>query len=148
MLDIRLIRAEPDHVKRELAKVGFPPEEIDALVEADRRRREALHAVEQLRAERTTGSKAIRDLADATERDRAIAAQRALGDRIVAGEAAATAAEGEFERRMLEVPNLPHPDVPVGPDESANVVVRTEGTPRTFDFPPLPHWDLGTRLGI
>jgi seryl-tRNA synthetase len=135
-------------VKRELAKVGFAPEEIDALLEADRRRREALHAVEQLRAERTTGSKAIRDLADATERERAIAAQRALGDRIVAAEAAATAAEGEFERRMLEVPNLPHPDVPVGPDESANVVVRTEGTPRTFDFPPLPHWDLGTRLGI
>jgi seryl-tRNA synthetase len=148
MLDIRLIRAEPDHVKRELAKVGFPPEEIDALLEADRRRREALHAVERLRAERTTGSKAIRDLADAAERERAIAAQRTLGDRIAAAEAAAAAAEAEFERRMLEVPNLPHPDVPVGPDESANVVVRTEGTPRTFDFPPLPHWDLGTRLGI
>src|SRR5262249_36047042 len=138
MLDIRLIRAEPDHVTRSLAKVAFAPEETAALLEADRRRREALHAVEQLRAERTTGSKAIRDLTDAAERERAIAAQRALGDRIVAAEAAATTAEAEFERRMLEVPNLPHPDVPVGPDESANVLVRTEGTPRTFDFPPLP----------
>jgi seryl-tRNA synthetase len=46
------------------------------------------------------------------------------------------------------VPNLPHPDVPVGPDESANVVVRTEGTPPRFDFTPLAHWDLGPRLGI
>jgi seryl-tRNA synthetase len=49
---------------------------------------------------------------------------------------------------MLEVPNLPHPDVPVGPDESANVVVRTEGKAPSFDFTPIPHWDLGARLGI
>src|SRR5213594_1228420 len=49
---------------------------------------------------------------------------------------------------MLEVPNLPHPDVPVGPDESANVVVRTVGEPRRFDFPALAHWDLGPQLGV
>jgi seryl-tRNA synthetase len=126
MLDIRLIRAEPERVKAELAKVGFPAAEVDALLEADRARREAVHAVEQLRAERTTASKAIRDI---TER-------------------AATAAEDAFTRRLLEVPNLPHPDVPVGPDESANVVVRTVGTLPRFDFTPLPHWDLGPQLGI
>jgi len=50
MLDIRLIRTEPDRVKAELAKVGFPAFQVDALLDADRRRREALHAVEQLRA--------------------------------------------------------------------------------------------------
>ena len=148
MLDIRLIRAEPDRVKTDLAKVGFPAAEVDALLDADRRRREALHALEQLRAERTTASKAIRDQKDPAERERAIEAQRAVGQQIAALEAAAAAAEEEFNRRMLEVPNLPHPDVPVGPDESANVVVRTVGEPRTFDFPPRPHWDLGTQLGI
>jgi seryl-tRNA synthetase len=148
VLDIRLIRAEPERVKAELAKVGFPPSELDALLEADRRRREALHALEELRAARTTGSKAIREVKDAAARERAIAEQRALGERIAAAEAAAAGAETDFERRMLEVPNLPHPDVPVGPDESANVLVRTEGTPRTFDFPALPHWELGARLGI
>jgi len=148
MLDIRLIRAEPDRVKAELAKVGFPPSQVDALLEVDRRRREALHAVEQLRAERTTSSRAIRDLADPGERERAIAAQRTVGDRIAAAEQSAEAAEEEFIRMMLEVPNLPHPDVPVGPDESANVVVRTEGTVPTFDFPVLPHWELGPKLGL
>src|SRR5438477_547867 len=148
MLDIRLIRAEPERVKAELAKVGFPAAEVDALLEADRRRREALHALETLRAERTNASKAIRDLKDAAERERAIAAQRTLGERIAAAEEAAAAAEADFERRMLEVPNLPHPDVPVGPDESANVVVRTVGEPRRFDFPALAHWDLGAQLGI
>src|SRR5216110_1196809 len=148
MLDIRLIRAEPERVKAELAKVGFPAAEVDALLDADRRRREALHALETLRAERTNASKAIRDLKDAAERERAIAAQRTLGERIAAAEEAAAAAEADFERRMLEVPNLPHPDVPVGPDESANVVVRSVGEPRRLDFPALPHWDLGPQLGL
>src|SRR5207249_7819911 len=148
MLDIRLIRAEPERVKAELAKVGFPAAEVDALLDADRRRREALHALETLRAERTNASKAIRDLKDAAERERAIAAQRTLGERIAAAEEAAAAAEADFERRMLEVPNLPHPDVPVGPDESANVDVRTVGEPRRFDFPALAHWDLGRSLAV
>src|SRR5256885_7179661 len=148
MLDIRLIRAEPERVKAELAKVGFPAAEVDALLDADRRRGEAIHALETLRAERTNAWKAIRDLKDPAERERAIAAQRAVGERIAAAEAAAAAAEADFERRMLEVPNLPHPDVPVGPDESANVVVRSVGEPRRLDFPALPHWDLGPQLGI
>src|SRR5436309_2634320 len=112
MLDIRLIRAEPERVKAVLAKVGFPAADLDALLEADRRRREALHALETLRAERTNASKAIRDLKDPGERERAIAAQRAVGERIAAAEETAAAAEADFERRMLEVPNLPHPDVP------------------------------------
>src|SRR5713226_1753369 len=148
MLDIRLIRAEPERVKAELAKVGFPASDLDALLEADRRRREALHALEQLRAERTSASKAIRDLKDTEERERAIATQRTAGEPIAAAEAAAAVAEAEFDRRMLEVPNLPHPEVPVGPDESANVVVRTAGEPRRFDFPAQAHWDLGPALGI
>ncbi len=148
MIDIRLVRTEPERVKAELAKVGFPAAEVDALLAADERRREAIGAVERLRAERTAASKAIRDLKDAATRERAIVKQRAVGEQIAAAEAAVAAAEEEFRRRMLEVPNLPHPDVPVGPDESANVVVRTEGTPPRFDFQPLPHWDLGTQLGI
>ena len=117
MLDIRIIRTEPERVKAELAKVGVAPAEVDALLDADRVRREALHGVETLRAERTTASKAIRDIRDPAERERAIAAQRGVGERIAAAEAAVATAEAEFERRLLELPNLPHPDVPVGPDE-------------------------------
>jgi seryl-tRNA synthetase len=148
MLDIRIIRNEPDRVKAELAKVGVAPAEVDALLEADRVRRETLHAVETLRAERTSASKAIRDLKDPAERERAIAAQKGVGERIAAAESDLAAAEEAFERRLLELPNLPHPDVPVGPDESANVIVRTEGSAPRFDFTPLPHWDLGPQLGI
>src|SRR6185503_7191890 len=120
----------------------------DELLEADRVRREAIQGVEALRAERTKASNRIRDMKDAAERERAIAETRALGDRIPAAEQAVVAAEEAFTRLMLDVPNLPHPDVPVGPDDSANVVVRTEGQAPTFDFTPIPHWDLGPRLGI
>jgi len=148
VLDIRQIRADPAGVKAELAKVGVEPAQVDALLDADRQRREAIQAVETLRAERTVASKAIRDQKDPAAREAAIAAQRGVGERIAAAEAAVAAAEAEFERRMLEMPNLPHPDVPVGPDESANVIVRTEGELPTYDFQPMPHWDLGPRLGI
>ena len=148
MLDVRLIRAEPERVRAELAKVGYPSAELDALLEADRARREAITAVEQLRAERTKASNAIRGIKDPAEREAAIAANRAIGDRIAVAEAAAQTAEAEFERRMLEVPNLPHPDVPVGPDDTANVVVRTDGPEPKFGFTPQPHWELGPQLGI
>jgi seryl-tRNA synthetase len=148
MLDIRLIRSEPDRVKVELAKVGVAAAQVDQVLEADRVRREAIQAVEALRAERTKASNRIRDMKDAAERERAIAETRALGDRIPAAEQAVAVAEEAFTRLMLEVPNLPHPDVPVGPDDSANVVVRTEGRAPSFDFAPIPHWDLGPRLGI
>jgi seryl-tRNA synthetase len=148
MLDIRLIRAEPDRVKAELAKVGAGAALVEAVLEADRVRREAIQVVEALRAERTKASNRIRDMKDAAERERAIAETRALGDRIPAADEAVAAAEAAFTKVMLEVPNLPHPEVPVGPDDSANVVVRTEGRAPTFDFTPIPHWDLGPRLGI
>src|SRR6185369_16693982 len=148
MLDIRLIRTETDHVKAELAKVGVPASQVDEVLEADRVRREAIQAVEALRAERTKAPNRIRDMKDAAEREQAIAETRALGDRIPAAEQVVAEAEERFTRLMLEMPNLPHPDVPVGPDDSCNTVVRTEGQAAAFDFTPIPHWDLGPRLGI
>jgi seryl-tRNA synthetase len=57
-------------------------------------------------------------------------------------------AERAFEDAMLELPNIPHPSVPVGPDESANVVVRVVGEERRFDFEPRPHWEIGAELGL
>lgn len=146
MLDIRLIRERPDFVKAELAKVQCPPSVVDELLEADRIRREALHALESKRAERTRRSKEIGALPP-EERKAAGASIRSLGDEIAAGEAAAAEAEARFEALMLEVPNLPHEKVPVGPDDSANVVVRTVGEPANFDFEPIPHWEIGPALG-
>jgi seryl-tRNA synthetase len=148
MLDIRRIREQPDAVKAALATVGVDPAEIDALLALDAERRAAIHQLETLKAERGVASRAIGALKDPAERERAIAATRGAGDAIAAAEARVAELEVRFESRMLEIPNLPHPDVPVGADERDNVVVRTVGTPRTFDFTPRPHWELGETLRI
>ncbi|MEO6026180.1 MAG: serine--tRNA ligase [Candidatus Binatia bacterium] len=148
MLDIRLIRDQPDAVKRGLATVGVEAREVDEILALDVERRAAITKLETLKAERGQASKRIGALKDATEREQAIAATRGIGDQIAAAEELVTAAEARFEGRMLEMPNLPHPDVPVGADEHANVVVREVGTPRTFDFTPKPHWEIGEALGI
>ena len=146
MLDIKLIRERPDFVKAELGKVQCPPAVVDELLEADRIRREALHALESQRAERTRRSKEIGAL-PAEQRKTAGAALKSLADEIAAAETAAAAAEARFDELMLEVPNLPHEKVPVGPDDTANVVVRTVGEPARFDFEPVPHWEIGPALG-
>jgi seryl-tRNA synthetase len=147
MLDIRMIRERPDFVKEELAKVAFEPERIDALLAVDRERRRTISEVETLKAQRGATSKALGKLSEA-ERAPRLAEMRALGDRIADLERALAEKEAAFEAAMLEIPNMPHPDVHVGPDESANIVVREVGEERGFDFTPKPHWDLGTELDI
>jgi seryl-tRNA synthetase len=148
MLDIRKIRENSDAVRAELAKVGFGSVELDALLAADERRRKLIHEAERLRAERTKGSKEIGRIADPAERARAVEAMKGMGDELARAERELAVAESEFEIRMLEVPNLPHPAVPVGADERENRVVRTVGEPATLDFEPKPHWELGPALGI
>ena len=147
MLDIKLIREQTDEVKRALATVGVPAEQVDGVLAADAARRAVITEVERMRAERTEISKTVGKLAPA-ERERVVAEMRALGERIAAVEQRVAASEAAFEEAMLELPNLPHPAVPIGPDESANVVVREVGEVPHFDFPPRPHWELGASLGL
>lgn len=148
MLDIKLIRDNPEEVKARLATVGVPGTDVDALLNSDRVRRARISEVEALRAERTKRSKDIRKIADPTERDTAVRSMRALGERVSQLEKQLAQEEEDFQQRLLELPNLPHPDVPVGQDENENVVIRTEGKPPAFAFSPRPHWELGEALGI
>src|SRR5712692_1915617 len=147
MLDIKLIREKPDFIKAELAKVGVAPMELDNLIACDGRRRQLQHQLDEMRARR---SKESRDLAKAPEqeRDAKRAEMRALGDTIAAGEKELGELERKCEEMMLELPNLPRAYVPIGKDESANKIVRTEGEQRAVSFKPLPHWELGEKLGI
>ena len=146
MLDIRLIREDPEAAKADLAKVQCPASVIDELLEFDRRRREALHALESLRAERGRRSKEIGKLPP-EERKAAGAALGSLGTEISAAEATAQEVEAAFDRAILEVPNRPHPDVPVGEDDSANIVIRSPEELPVFGFEPRPHWEIGPSLG-
>ena len=148
MLDIKLIRDNPEEVKERLATVGVPGTDVDGLLNSDRVRRARISEVEALRAERTKRSKEIRKISDPTERDTTVRSMRALGERVSQLEKQLAQAEEDFQQRLLDLPNLPHPDVPVGQDEDENVVIRTAGKPPAFAFSPRPHWELGEALGI
>jgi len=147
MLDIRLIRDRSDFVKTELTKVGFAPENIDAILDIDKRRRELIQQTETLRAQRSETSRTI-GKQEPAERERLKAEMRAVGERIASLEQDLAEVESTFKQRMLEVPNLPDPSVPLGQDDRDNTVLRTEGEPRQFGFTPRPHWEIGPELGI
>ncbi len=147
MLDIRLIRDRPDFVKAELAKLGFTAENIDGILDVDKRRRELIQQTETLRAQRSETSRTI-GKQEPAERERLKAEMRAVGDRIAALEQELAEVENAFKQRMLEVPNLPDPSVPLGRDDGDNKVLRTEGVPRELGFTPRPHWEIGPELGV
>ncbi len=147
MLDLRLIREQTDLVRAALVKLNTEAP-IDAILELDERRRQLIAEVERLKAERNAESKRIGRLPAGPEREQAIAAMRTLGDRIEQLDDELAQLEARLNQLLLEVPNLPDPDVPVGPDESANVVVRHWGEPRTFDFPVRPHWEVAEELRL
>jgi seryl-tRNA synthetase len=147
VLDIGLIREQPDVVKAALVDLNAEAP-IDAILSFDGQRRELLTSVEALRAERNEVSKEIGRSKDQEERQEKIERMRLVGDQIKTLEDDLKSIETELQEAMLLVPNLPGPGVPVGPDDSHNVIIRQEGEPRTFDFEPVPHWDLGPTLDI
>ena len=146
MLDIRMIRDNPELCREGLAKVQADPSLVDQVLELDGRRREALHGLESRRAERTRRSKEIGKLPP-EERKAAGASVSELAGEISALEKVVDQEDQAFRNLMLEIPNLPHPNVPDGADDSENVVVRTEGTPPSFSFPAKPHWEVGPGIG-
>jgi seryl-tRNA synthetase len=147
MLDINLIRDRPDMVKAAMRDLNAEAP-IDQILALDIRRRELLTEVEALRARRNIVSKEISRTKDKEARQARIEEMRGVGDRIKGLEADLSITESDLHDAMLQVPNLPGPEVPVGPDEEHNVLIRQEGEPRGFDFEPLPHWDLGPTLDI
>jgi len=147
MLDLNLIREHTDEVKAALVKLNSEAP-IDAILQHDVERRQLLQEVESLREERNRVSKEIGRMKDKEARQAKILEMREVGERIGGLDERLRTVEQSLQEALLWVPNLPHSSVPVGPDESHNVLVRTEGTPRELDFEPLPHWDLGETLDI
>ncbi|MCW5853464.1 MAG: serine--tRNA ligase [Anaerolineae bacterium] len=146
MLDINRLRERPDEVRDALRKREDDPGRVDRTLALDERRRTLLQDIEALKAELNRGSRETGKL-PADQRPAHIETMRGLGDQIKALEPAVEAVERERDALLLEIPNVPAPDVPLG-DESHNVVVRQVGEPRAFDFQPQPHWDLMVALGM
>lgn len=148
MLDIKLFREEPDRIREALRRRGEDSSPVDAIRALDAERRAGLTDLEALRAERNTVSKAIGQTKDQAERASRIEDMQRVKTRIEALEVGVDRVEKELQTRLQQVPNIPRDDVPVGPDESANVVLRQVGTPPELGFTPRTHWDLGTERGL
>jgi seryl-tRNA synthetase len=148
MLDVKMVRTNPDEVRRALQRRGDPTSSLDEFLAVEERRRQLLTEVESRRAERKRASDEIAGVKKAGgDADQAIAAMRALGDQIKEHEAALAETEERLNVMLLELPNLVLPDVPDGGEEDS-VVLRTVGTPREFDFEPKDHLDLGLALDL
>lgn len=148
MLDVKFVRANVDLVKAGIESKGEKAS-LNRFLELETRRRDILVDVEQLKNRRNVASQEVARLKK-TKQDASslIEETRQVGARIKELDSELKQVEEELQAELLQLPNLPHPSVPVGADESENVFVRDWGQPTRFDFEPKPHWDIGTDLDI
>jgi seryl-tRNA synthetase len=150
MLDLRFIRENPDLVREAMRKRGEDASAIDELIRLDEERRNLLREVEPLRSQRTSISQKIGRLKDkkGAEAERLKAEAREVSRRITELDSKLRVCEESLNDKLLNIPNIPHPSVPVGESDEDNVEIRRWGERPEFDFDPLPHWEIGERLGI
>ncbi|MEB7805779.1 serine--tRNA ligase [Mammaliicoccus fleurettii] len=143
MLDIRLIRSEPEFVKDKVAKRGDDPKVIDEILELDKKRRELIAQTEELKSHRNKVSGEIAQKKRNKENaDDVILEMRQVGDQIKEIDQTLNQLNDDVTYKLVRIPNLISDETPVGKDENDNVEVRKWGTPRTFDFESKAHWDL------
>jgi seryl-tRNA synthetase len=148
MHDLGTFRTNMDSIAQRLSTRGMTLP-VDQFRELDTRRRAAITETEELRQRQNAQSRQIAILrkegADTSEQQ---GISRELGDRIAALAAIAEEADARYRELLAGVPNVPHESVPVGKSAEDNVLIRTSGEHRAFDFEPKPHWDIGSDLGI
>jgi seryl-tRNA synthetase len=152
MLDIRMIRDQPDDVRRRLASRGAGEEsKVEEILAVDEQRRRLLGEVEALKAQRNRVSKEIgvlmgqKKLAEAEARK---AETRQIGERIAELDKGVIEADGKRDQLLLRVPNLPHDSVPAGRGAEDNPVIRTWGEKPVLTFQPRSHLELCESLGL
>ena len=138
MLDLKFIRENPDLVRQAVANRQTTAP-LDDILRLDAERHEKVLELESLRHARKETAREKRAADDEG---------RNLRDKIRVLEEEVKSLDNQIEELLLQVPNIPHPTTPVGKDESDNIVVRSWGEPKKFDFEPAPHWKLGESLDI
>ncbi len=148
MLDIKVLRQEPEKIKEALKKRNNDLD-ITPAIELDEKRRQILGDVEEKKAKQNAISKQIPQMKKAGEDTTAIFKEmKELSDNIKVLDDEVREIDAKLRDYMLRIPNIPNESVPVGVDDSENVEVRRLGEPRKFGFEPKAHWDIGTDLDI
>jgi seryl-tRNA synthetase len=148
MLDINLIREDPERVREALRKRADDPAAVDAILQLDLERRKLLTDSEKRKAERNAVSKEIGLMKDAASRQEKIDAMRIAGDAIATLDEQLRQVDEQLQAKLSSLPNIPDPGVPVGTSEHDNQVVKTIGQIPSFNFALKAHWDLGPELGV
>ncbi|HXL03536.1 MAG TPA: serine--tRNA ligase [Bacillota bacterium] len=149
MLDIKTIREDPKLVKDSLVRRGEDSSVVDMLLLCDEERRKLVYEVEKLKQRRNEVSSEIAKMKREDQDTKgAILEMREVGERIKEMDDTIRQMEKKISDILLSIPNIPHESVPYGKDESENVEVRRWREPRSFDFEPKAHWDIGVNLGI
>ncbi|MEY8351569.1 serine--tRNA ligase [Bacillus cereus] len=149
MLDIKFLRANFEEVKAKLQHRGEDLTDFGRFEELDIRRRELLVQTEELKSKRNEVSQQISVLKrEKKDAEALILEMREVGEKVKDLDNELRVVEEDLERLMLSIPNIPHESAPIGDTEDDNVVARTWGETKEFNFEPKPHWDLATDLGI
>jgi len=148
MLDINIMREQPDLVRKSLRDRQMDVGLVTLVLDLDARRRVLLSEVEELKGERNSVSREISQMKDADSRQQKISEMRLVGDKITGLDEQLRKVDEELLNVTSIIPNIPDLRTPIGKDESENVVLRTIGNIPEFNFEPKPHWDLGPALGI
>ena len=145
MLSMELIKSDPEYVIQALRKRGEDAP-ISQILELDVQRRQLIQRGDELRGQRNEASRRISQMSERPPE--LIEDMRKVGEDIHRCEQEVAELDSQISSRLLEIPNLPLEDVPEGVGEGDNITIRTWGEPPSFDFTPLPHWELGENLGI
>lgn len=150
MLDIKFVKDNIDDVVARLNRRGKDfSGEINEAVDLYAKRNELIYANEQLKAKQNQVTKEIPKMKkEGKDTAELMGNMREISDKIKEADAVVKEIDERISAILLNVPNLPHESVPVGKDDADNQVLRTCGEPRRFDFTPLPHWEIGAKLGI
>ena len=151
MLDLNFVRENLETVRAALRNRNFPSDLLDKFAELDAKRRNVISEADNVNQLRNTSSKEIGTLMQSGQRKEAEARKAevaGLKQRQSELERQRDEADAAIRDILINLPNIPAADVPVGADETANVEVRRWGTPREFDFEPKDHVDIGVSLGI
>lgn len=149
MLDLKMIRQNPDRVREGLIKKGEDATYLEDLLSLDERRRSILTDVERLKAERNQVSDEIaRRKREKQDAQTLIEEMGTVSRKIKAFDEELREVDGKIQDLLLRIPNLPHESVTVGTSEEDNREIRRWGDATKFDFEPLPHWELGVNLDI
>jgi len=149
MLDIKKIRENPEYVKQGIKKKGASPELIDEILEIDKKRRIIIGEVEQLKAKNNKVSSEIAKMKkEGKDASQIIAEMKEVTNKIKQLDSDLLTIEQELNSKLLYIPNIPHPDVPDGKDETQNKEIRKWGEKPKFNFKPKSHWEIAEYLDI